>query len=57
MQYLTDFLGNQVLAMCGETAREVSNKKKEFIDLNDLMKVIVTHPPEFNDAKLEFYNP
>lgn len=39
-----------------QTAREVSHKKKELIDLNDLMKVIISHPPEFSDLKLQSFN-
>jgi len=38
-----------------QTAREVSQKRKEAIDLNDLMKVIVNHPPELNELKLQTY--
>lgn len=39
-----------------QTARDVSQKGKDFIDLNDLMKVIVANPPEFDDLKLKSYH-
>ena len=39
-----------------QTARDVSQKGKDFIDLNDLMKVIVANPPEFDDLKLQSYH-
>jgi len=38
-----------------ETARIVAGAKKQLIDLNDLMKVIMNNPPEFTDKKLEQY--
>lgn len=38
-----------------ETSRIVNYKRKSFIDLNDLMKVIVKNPPEFTDEKLQQY--
>lgn len=38
-----------------ETARIVAGAKKQFIDLNDLMKVIMHNPPEFTDMKLQQY--
>lgn len=38
-----------------QTAREVSHRGKDFIDLNDLMKVIVAYPPEFDDLKIQSY--
>lgn len=38
-----------------ETARLVAASKKQVIDLNDLMKVIMQNPPEFDDSKLQKY--
>lgn len=38
-----------------EAARIVAGVKKQFIDLNDLMKVIMQNPPEFTDSKLLKY--
>jgi transitional endoplasmic reticulum ATPase len=38
-----------------ETARIVAAAKKQFIDLNDLMKVILSNPPEFTDSILQQY--
>jgi transitional endoplasmic reticulum ATPase len=38
-----------------ETARIAASQKKNLIDLNDIMKVIVNNPPEFTDEKLQQY--
>jgi len=38
-----------------ETARMVAASKKQFIDLNDLMKVIMQNPPELDEVKLQKY--
>jgi transitional endoplasmic reticulum ATPase len=38
-----------------ETARIVASHKKTLIDLNDIMKVIVSNPPEFTVEKLQQY--
>lgn len=38
-----------------ETARIVASQRKNQIELNDLMKVVVKNPPEFNDEKLQGY--
>lgn len=38
-----------------ETTRIVAGAKKQFIDLNDLMKVILSNPPEFKNSKLQQY--
>ena len=38
-----------------QTSRDVSQKGKDYIDLNDIMKVIVANPPEFDDLKLQSY--
>jgi len=46
----------EILFVVEETARIVAGSKKQFIDLNDLMRVIMSNPPEFNDNKLQQYN-
>jgi transitional endoplasmic reticulum ATPase len=38
-----------------QTAREATIQQKAFIDLNDLMKVIVANPPELNERKIRSY--
>ncbi len=43
----------EIQYMVEETARIVAGAKKQFIDLNDLMKVIMQNPPELTDEKLQ----
>ena len=38
-----------------ETSRIVASQRKNIIELNDIMKVVVKNPPEFTDEKLQQY--
>ena len=50
-----NFTFSEIKFIVEQTAREASYVKKEFIDLNDLMKVVSKHKPELDDRKIQFY--